>query len=172
MNRCLVEQRRRHGEELNKLRKALDKIGAISTEETSRTNKSVEVSTINCHNTSGESYKTPKKSPNHLSQFSNVVHNVESDDHRSLPSHSSGVSNDCLTHYFVGRDCDGNPLHSGDIVEVLSPSKNRAPFKYKDTTFVVISPGLRIMISRTDNEAITSFRDSKYLRLKRPKDQV
>ena len=172
MNRCLDEQRRRHGEEVNKLRKALDRIGAISTKETSRSIKSVEDRTIDCTKTTAvvsamsESDKTPKNPPNGSNQFCAVVHNVVGDgEDISLPSNASGASvrdsDDC-----VGRDRNGDLLHIGDTVEVLSSSRNGFPFKYKDEAFVLHSPGLRIRISRTDDIAATSLRDSNNLLLK------
>ena len=117
-----------------------------------------------------ESDKTSKKSRKSSRSVYSVGDKVEIEDACSLPSHCSGRSGDSTNSYdiplVIGHDCAGNALCPGDIVEVLTGSKNGTPFKRKDKALVHFSPGVHIMLSKVDNNEMIGYRNSKNLRIK------
>ena len=64
-----------------------------------------------------------------------------------------------------GKDCEGRSIHTGDLVEVLTDSKNGKPFKSKEIVLVTYSTGNRVRLAKLDNRSIIGFRDSKNVRL-------
>ena len=52
-------------------------------------------------------------------------------------------------------------MHIGDLVEVISGSKNGQPFKSKEKALVQYSTGSRIKICKLYDETIIEFCDSK-----------
>ena len=64
-----------------------------------------------------------------------------------------------------GKDCEGRSIHIGDLVEVLTNSKNGKPFKSNETAYVTYFTGNRVRLSKFDNRSIIGFRDSKNIRL-------
>ena len=86
------------------------------------------------------------------------IHENESDDNISL---SSNISD----HSSAGKDCQGRSVYTGDLVEILTGSKNGKPFKSNEIALVRYSTGSRIRLSKLDNKSIIGFRDSKNVRL-------
>ena len=64
-----------------------------------------------------------------------------------------------------GKDCEGRSIHTSDLVEVLTDSKNGKPFKSKEIVLVTYSTGNRVRLAKLDNRYIIGFRDSKNVRL-------
>ena len=175
LKRYIDEQKKRHDAEVKNLRQALDRIGKISTEDTIRPNKSVQNQTIDLQNTLAvvstlsESDKITKKSRKKSNLVQNVSEKIEIEDDHTLPSNCSGRSVDYWKSYpnnvVLGNDCKGNAIWPGDIVEILSGSKNGTPFKRKDEAKVHFTPGVHIMLSKVGNDEMIGFRSSKNLRI-------
>ena len=89
---------------------------------------------------------------------------ISNDENSPSKTHSS--SNIKITDKSAGNDCDGNYLYPGDLVEILSPSKNGTPFKYKEIAKVMKSPGEQIRLGSLDDGLVTGYRAGKNVRLK------
>ena len=175
LKRYIDEQKKRHDVEVKNLRQVLNRINKISTEENICSKKSVENRTIELQNTLAvvstlsDSDKTPKKSRKTSNLVQYVSQKIEIEDDHTLPSHCSGRSVDSWNSYpnnvVLGNDCKGNAICPGDIVEVLTGSKNGTPFKRKDEAKVHLSPGVHIMLSKVVNDQMIGFRSSKNLRI-------
>ena len=107
------------------------------------------VATISDHNNATESFR---KFPR-----------VKSDENASLTSITSNETIDYNSG--IGFDHKGRRVNIGDLVEVLSGSKNGIPFKPNDKAFVMGASCNRIKLRKQDNENIIGWRDRKNISL-------
>ena len=56
-------------------------------------------------------------------------------------------------------------MYIGDLVELLTQSKNGKPFKLKEKVLVTASTGFRILFCKTNNKKISGCRDGKNISL-------
>ena len=160
---------------MKNLRHALDMISQISKDEIIRPEQLVQNQTIELQNTSAvaSNLSDINKSQQKSQRMSNIDQKIKKhcdiQDDVTLSSNCSGDSIDSWKTYtnpvVLGNDCTGNTICRGDIVEVLTSSKNGTPFKRNDKAKVLISPGAHIMLSKVGNEEMMGYRSSKKLRI-------
>ena len=159
---CFKEREKRLIQKNANLRAIIDRVRDISNDGNINVNESINESSDNLPNSSTV-IATISDNNCDTNGFCILSHikpgrRIEFDDNNSLKSNASDHSDN-------GKDCDGRSIHTGDLVEVLTDSKNGKPFKSKEIVLVTYSTGNRVRLAKLDNRSIIGFRDSKNVRL-------
>ena len=159
---CFKEREKRLIQKNANLRAIIDRVRDISNDGNINVNESINESSDNLPNSSTV-IATISDNNSDTNGFCILSHikpgrRIEFDDNNSLKSNASD-------HLDNGKDCDGRSIHTGDLVEVLTDSKNGKPFKSKEIVLVTYSTGNRVRLAKLDNRSIIGFRDSKNVRL-------
>ena len=171
---CFEERERRHAQKVNNLQAVINIVRDISNKGNIHENESVDKSLNQCQNTSTAvltifEINSVTKEKHKLSRRKTKP-NIDIENDIALPSNASGDSTNLYRYHEherieEGEDYQGRLVYKGELVEILTGSKNGKPFTFKYKAVVKHSTGSCIKLGNFNDKSSIGFRDSKNIRL-------